>query len=387
MAHPSDQRSTDQLKGDAAESLLKRKDEILVEWVARVRQHVKLAGAVSQPVLIDTLPIFLANLAQALSENHVRALATDSNNVAQEHGGERARVTSFGPEQIIQEYQLLRSTVEEKISEDINISKPELSIIQRSFDQAIQDAMTAYFLVHGRIRDQFVATLTHDLRNPLAAAKMNADLVGRAAAKLTNEKDRETFSRLASKLGENIKRADRMIQNLLDTNLSAVGERMPLKLEPENMMTIAESVVAELSPAERERTKVIGDEINGYFDRDALWRALENLITNAFKYGREATPVTVRVYEKLGRAMISVHNQGNPIPAEDQELLFQAFRRTRSAKASGQQGWGIGLSQVRGVAEAHGGSLGVDSSAETGTTFTLDIPADARPFQHAPLSG
>lgn len=387
MAHPSDQKSTDYLTGPAAEALLKRKDEILITWEKRVREEITSAGQLSQPVLIDTLPIFLANLAQALSDNHIRGLATDSNNVAQEHGGERARVTRFGPEQIIQEYQILRTVVEETLARECEVDAQALSVIQRSFDQAIQDAMMAFFLVHGRLRDQFVATLSHDLRNPLGAAKMNADLLVRAAPKMESEKDRERVLALAARVSENLKRADRMIQNLLDMSLSEVGERLPLKLEAGGMLAIAESVRAELSAAQRNRVRVVGEEIPGYYDRDALWRALDNLITNAFKYGAPEAMITVRVYEKLGRAMISVHNKGEPIPAEDQELLFQAFRRSSSAKESSTKGWGIGLSQVRGVAESHGGSLGVDSTAETGTTFTLDIPADARPFQSAPVAG
>jgi signal transduction histidine kinase len=385
MAHPSDQRSTDHLRGDSAEALLRRKDEILTTWVARVRKHVLLAENVSQPVLIDTLPIFLANLAQALARNHHRSLATESNNVAQEHGGERARVTRFGPEQIIQEYQLLRDVVEEKLRLDCDLSASDASVIQRSFDQAIQDAMAAYFLVQGRMRDQFVATLSHDMRNPLSAARLNAEMIIRTAAKLSDPAERDRYRELAGRVVDNIKRADRLIQNLLDTNLSAVGERLPLSLSEDGLMAIAQSVVAELSRSERERVRIVGDEVRGYYDRDALWRALENLITNAFKYGEDKAPVTVRVYEKLGRAMISVHNRGNPIGAEDQELLFQAFRRSSSAKVSGKKGWGIGLAQVRGVAEAHGGSLGVDSTAEAGITFTIDIPADARPFQNAPV--
>jgi signal transduction histidine kinase len=99
------------------------------------------------------------------------------------------------------------------------------------------------------------------------------------------------------------------------------------------------------------------------------------------KYGTPSRPITVAVLERHGRAILAVHNEGPPIPAEQQETLFRAFQRLSDAAASGQRGWGLGLAQVRAVAEAHGGSIGLDSLPEQGTTFTVDIPLDARPYQ------
>jgi signal transduction histidine kinase len=84
--------------------------------------------------------------------------------------------------------------------------------------------------------------------------------------------------------------------------------------------------------------------------------------------------------------MVSVHNEGESIPLHEQEMLFQAFRRAEAAKAGNKKGWGIGLALVRGVAEGHGGSIGLDSLPGTGTTFIIDIPIDARPFQQAPTT-
>jgi signal transduction histidine kinase len=76
-----------------------------------------------------------------------------------------------------------------------------------------------------------------------------------------------------------------------------------------------------------------------------------------------------------------VHNFGSHIPMERHETLFRAFQRLTEAETSGKRGWGLGLAQVRAVAEAHGGSVGIDSLPERGTTFTVDVPLDARPYQ------
>lgn len=370
------------LEGEASRVLIKLKDKILDIWEGEVRENVPRAKKVPRPILIDTLPAFLINLAEALSQNHPRALATEATNVAQEHGGERARVTTYGPEQIIQEYDILRHVLEREVSAKVTLGARETSIIEKSFSQAIQEAITAYFLVYSHSREQFVAALTHDLRNPLTAAKMAADLL---LLKLTKPIDNpEDMVRSVSRISDNLKRLDRMIQDLLDANLMGVGECLRLSLSPVDLYALIGSLIGNFSESDQHRIKVVGDEsIHGVWDPEGLRRAVENLISNAFKYGEEGAPVTITLRSKNERALICVHNKGIPIPVEGRELLFAAYKRSESAKCSGKKGWGIGLALVRGIAEAHGGSIAVDSSIESGTTFTIDVPRDARPFQPA----
>ncbi|MNT91701.1 Signal-transduction histidine kinase senX3 [compost metagenome] len=71
---------------------------------------------------------------------------------------------------------------------------------------------------------------------------------------------------------------------------------------------------------------------------------------------------------------------GQPISEQDQKVIFRTYGRTKAAKESGHQGWGIGLALVRAVCESLGGSVQVESSPEAGTTFTIDLPEDARSF-------
>ncbi len=84
-----------------------------------------------------------------------------------------------------------------------------------------------------------------------------------------------------------------------------------------------------------------------------------------------------------GRVHISVHNYGDPILPEDQQTLFQPFRRTAEAQLSGKTGWGLGLVQVQAIAEAHGGVVNVESGREAGTTFTLDLVEDVRELRQS----
>jgi signal transduction histidine kinase len=193
--------------------------------------------------------------------------------------------------------------------------------------------------------------------------------------------------RWAERLVANIDRMDRMIQDLLDVSRVRAGSRMSLVLAECELGSLVQKVVEQLQVTHGNRFEVLAPEpVHGWWSEEALRRAVENLGTNAVKYGDAHQSITLKVTQTHGRALLMVHNHGSYIPPEEQETLFQAFRRSRTAEQSNKRGWGLGLALVRGVAEAHGGSIGVDSYPQHGTTFTLDVPKDARPFQHCPTT-
>lgn len=178
----------------------------------------------------------------------------------------------------------------------------------------------------------------------------------------------------------------RVMQDLLDASLVRTGERLNLKIAKANISNIVNEAIGDRSSKDLSRIVKQVKDLSGFWDADALQRSIENLIGNAFKYGDRSTPVTISVEEGHGRVMVSVHNLGNPIPVEQAESLFQVFRRAEASKNGAIQGWGIGLALARSTSEQMGGSLGMQSSFELGTTFTIDIPKDARPFDNAPTS-
>lgn len=225
------------------------------------------------------------------------------------------------------------------------------------------------------LRSQFFAVLTHDLRGPLSAART-------AAALLDMQPDAEA-SEIHRRLGvvlRNLDRMDRMVTDLLDVErIYAAGRRLPLVLEEHELGAIAREVVDELLAEHPGRIVLCAEEeTRGLWDAAALRRAIWNLVSNALKYGAKDAPVTVAVAKRPDGAKVSVHNEGVPIPADAQATLFEPFTRAAGPR---ERGWGLGLTLVRGAAEAHGGSVHVDSAPAHGTTFTLRLPADARPAQ------
>jgi signal transduction histidine kinase len=170
-----------------------------------------------------------------------------------------------------------------------------------------------------------------------------------------------------------------MIDDLLDASRAQGGERLIVKPVDCNVTDLAIALLEDVSQKEGDRFVLDSPEpVQGFVDCERLREALHNLIENAVKYGSEESPVTVRLLGSGGRIQISVHNYGDPLSTEEQRVLFQAFHRTSSAQKSGKKGWGLGLVLVQAIAEAHGGMVAVESAADEGTTFTLDILQDIR---------
>jgi len=111
-------------------------------------------------------------------------------------------------------------------------------------------------------------------------------------------------------------------------------------------------------------------------DRERLRQVLANLVENAVKFSPAGEEVEIEALAENGRVFVSVRDRGPGVPAEDQSLIFEKFGRAKSAR--GLPGTGLGLFIARSIAEAHGGTLDVYSSAEQGATFTLTLPAGGR---------
>lgn len=367
-------------ESSARDRLVASRERILSLWEQRVRNELAVARREPQPILIDTLPALLDQLADALSGDHSRRTATHGSTVAHEHGGERVRLTRFGLDDLVAEYKILRYVLFEVLEEASPLSREERHTLHMSVDQAIIEACTGYVLVQATFKDQFFATLTHDLRNPLNAAHASASLI-------LKRPQAADVSAWARRIIDNVSRADRMLRELLDAMRVQTGARLQLELTACDLVDVVRDTLERATVEHGSRFVLVAPTpVRGHLAPDALQRAIENLADNAVKYGDPEQPVTVTVDQTHGRAIVSIHNHGAHIPAEVQETLFRAFQRLAHAGTSGKKGWGLGLAQVRAVAEAHGGSIAVDSLPGHGTTFVIDVPLDARPYQQSPVA-
>lgn len=223
------------------------------------------------------------------------------------------------------------------------------------------------------IRDRFMSALSHDLRTPLTSAILSAQLIARKSADTS-------VTTLSKKVEQSLKRVDKMIEDLLDANRLRAGQKINLKVQDLDMAELVRTTVNDLETIHGDRFVVdIPESFHAFLSPQAIRRIIENLCSNAIKYGSASAPVSVFIHPHGDEFELGVHNFGNPISKNESDSLFQPYVRSKKDERGEKKGWGIGLSIVKGVTEAHGGKVLIDSDNE-GTTFKITLPVDARPF-------
>lgn len=230
-------------------------------------------------------------------------------------------------------------------------------------------------------RTEFVTALIHDLRNPLSAARL--------AAQLLDSQVGEAGHRSVGRIYRSLERLNKMIEDFLDASRISAGHPLPLEISHCDMVAIAREVIDEQATTHGDRFVLDGPTaMTGHWWQKGFRRVIENLVSNAVKYGARDMPITIAIGARDDeRVALSVHNWGKPLSQQDCRLIFAPYARGQLAEESKRKGWGIGLSLVRGIVEAHGGVVTVRSAAESGTTFTVEVPRDARAQRPAPPDG
>lgn len=352
------------------ERLMALQDEVFSEWMSRVRAEVNRAQGISSAILIDTLPMFYKHLA-ALATGE--ASTYDRSTIATEHGGERARLTGFDAHSIAHELHLFRATILSVWRQaKVHISDDEVARVDNAIDVATRDTIAGFVLAQASFREQFFAALTHDLRTPIGTAGMAVELIGETT-------DVQRVRTLSHIIAKQLNLMSKMIDDLLDTMAAHANTARALEFAETDLLALSKDVIENATLTSQREITLRGAASPGMWSEPALRRAMENLLNNAVKYSNSGTPIHVEISEFDGRVNWKVSNQGDAIPEDQIEALFQLFRRVEADKSHGVSGWGIGLPYVRSVAERHGGSVIVESNKEQ-TSFAIDIPIDPRPI-------
>lgn len=222
-----------------------------------------------------------------------------------------------------------------------------------------------------RAKDQFIATVSHELKTPMAAILGFTRLLH---ADLENSLHRERVETIE----RNGERLSLLIDDLLD--LSRIqSDSLPLKIEPIDVTEFVNKTVSDLNSIIGSRGQVITVDIshgeswiNG--DLTRLAQVLTNLISNASKYSSPDSEIRVRSGVEQQVLSLTVSDQGDGINSKDQEHLFQPFYRTEIAKDSSVPGTGLGLFISKRIVELHGGELILDSQPGKGTTVVMRLP-------------
>jgi signal transduction histidine kinase len=215
------------------------------------------------------------------------------------------------------------------------------------------------------LREQFVAVLGHDLRNPLAGIDAGIGMLQRHGFDARTPEILEHMRRSVGRMHE-------LINNVLDLTRSRLGGGIPLQIEERSIEPILTQVIEELRIAHPERElKVCLETVEPVdCDQGRIGQLLSNLLGNALHHGPKGAPVRIDAVAREGRFTLSVANAGEPIPPEIMERLFQPFYRGEGRPNSA--GLGLGLYIASEIARAHLGQLSLKSdSSETVFTFTM----------------
>lgn len=262
----------------------------------------------------------------------------------------------------------------------VKINSPDITGTFRLFADLISFHLNAVEEMHlaaekleeqrriSELREQFIAILGHDLRNPIASTRMSAEILLKLA------KD-EMSKKYAGLIKSSSYRMDRLIENMLDFARGRLGEGIILNRQLNNgeLKESLEEIIRELhinSPDRQLKINIkIEEEVN--CDMQRIGQLFSNLLSNADSHGTHEKPITVEAATRENKFFLAVRNAGERIPESAMSHLFQPFYR--QDVQPGNQGLGLGLFIASEIARAHDGIIKVDSS-EKETSFTFEMP-------------
>ena len=246
--------------------------------------------------------------------------------------------------------------------------------LQMDAEEHQQRTETALLLERetAELREQFIAVLGHDLRNPLFA-------ITTAAERLLRKHPNPASDHLVQHILTSGRRAARLVEDVLDFARGRLGAGIPLTLhDSADLNDVFTHVISEVQSVhpQRQIEADIGPIDGLHCDSGRLAQLLSNLLANAINHGATHGVVEVQAQVNDDLFTLKVTNQGNPIPPHVQAQLFQPY--SRPANDTPQAGLGLGLYIASQIAQSHGGHIEVSSCEEHGTVFAFHLPLGAR---------
>lgn len=221
-----------------------------------------------------------------------------------------------------------------------------------------------------RIRDEVLGIVAHDLRNPVGTISMTSELLLERIPE-----DDESNRRMLEIIHRSAGGMNRLIQDLLDVARIEAGRGLVIEPEPEDVARLVADACAPFRHQAEERGLTLECDVPDDLppvraDRERILQVFSNLLGNALKFTEEGG-ITVGAEPADGAVRFTVADTGSGIPAEDLPHLFERFWQARKARRGGA---GLGLAIAKGIVEAHGGQIWVESEEGVGSTFSFTIP-------------
>jgi signal transduction histidine kinase len=229
----------------------------------------------------------------------------------------------------------------------------------------------SHFKELNQLKNDFVNTVSHDLRSPLSGILLAVNMVSEVGQ--VNSDQRQ----LLQVVEKRVKGMSELIDDLLDVGKIEAG--IDMEMEPQNITAIIEDVTVALTPQLQEKNiqynSLLDESLPPVLVNAArLRQVIYNLVGNAIKYTNDQGCITVKAFAQDGEVRVQVGDTGTGIPASDQPHIFEKFYRVRGEHTLAVKGTGLGLAIAKSIVEKHHGRIWLESVFGEGSTFTLALP-------------
>jgi signal transduction histidine kinase len=358
--------------------------QIIAEWENFARTLVPAAEGMSPLSLRNHIHYILAFIADDIDSAQDEAeqlrksrggKPKDSmDSVAETHAALR-QAGGFDLDQMVSEYRALRASVTKlwmlQAQQPVAENLTDLIRFNEAIDQTLTESISYYSKKVDHSRNLFLGVLSHDLRNPIGAMLMSAQLTGRIGS--LSERQKMLISQVVTSAG----RASDILDQLLDLTRARLGSGLRVIREPMDMAFVCRQLLDEMRTLHPHRifTLDVAGDMQGDWDRPRISQVLSSLLGNAVQYGFKDLPVGVAINGQANEISLSVHNEGVPISPDAIPGLFDPLiRGAADDNEYSNSNLGLGLYITKEIISAHGGTVQVTSSEKDGTTFTARFP-------------
>ena len=224
-----------------------------------------------------------------------------------------------------------------------------------------------------KLKDQFLGMAAHDLRNPIAGISGLAEIMLEEKAGLSPE-----YVKFIETIRGSADFMLRLVNDLLDISAIESGDIRIDKGSTSLGTLIERNAATNMFTAKKKNSNIVLQMSEGLpeieIDRNKIEQVLNNLTSNALKFSPPGSTVIVRAFRNGDGIRVEVKDSGQGIPLKELSLLFKAFQKTSVRPTSGEKSTGLGLMIAKRIVEGHGGHIGVESEAGTGSTFWFTLP-------------
>jgi signal transduction histidine kinase len=369
-----------------SEFIVVHAEKVMHEWEAFAATMQPAAADMSSDELRDHARQMLSAISvdmdksrtalQQTAKSKGRGPDTGAPSAARTHGALR-HASGFSLEQLFAEFRAVRHSVLQLwLSQPGILPTDHAGEIQRfngALDQALAESVATYAYHSNRTKDTFLAILGHDLRGPLATMSLAGSYLSRP------EVGTDGTARMGARVARSAATMTAMVNDLLEFSRSQLGGKIPLAPELADLAEICEAAAHDAGAVYPDviiEVTVSGD-VTGIFDSNRLQQVITNLLVNAAQYSADQVPIVIAAAGTAETLSVKVTNHGAVIPAASLKKIFDPLIQLPADENPRKRlstSLGLGLFIAEQIVLAHAGAIAVESSAATGTVFTIRIP-------------